>query len=631
MRPMTTLRNTLHAVSLRTNGALITLLLLLALGLTGCGGGNKSTPQTTGAGRGTLQFTVKWPDLPSSGRLIPVWGNAIQITVTKVSDGSPATAPVVLRRPDTTANLAGLDPGDVTITASAFFSPDGTTLPPPAMSSGKVRVRVIADQVVPTTLVMDSTITKVEVAPTSTVKIKKGTETLFTATARDANNAVVLTESRRWQWASSNTTVTALSTGSGVSDAPVSTSTAGFKGLIEGDAVITATEAESGVSGQVSITVPTRYALTPLGTFAGGQESYGFGLNEMGQAVGWAEEGTRTRPFLWQPTAPNATTGALVNLDPSGTFDAVAYAINTRGQVTGYFYNTAAYQGILLWSPSAPNISNGTIQNLQSQLRPGFTGSGFAINDQGAISGIAFSSNPATNPGSAIRWQPDAPNGSTGTFTYLGDLFRSDINVYSAGYAITASGLVYGATANILNLTPGSFTAQTTRQAFVWSQGSTGGATLNPQMRALASFGNPANPGTFFDTAFAAKETGTELLVAGMALTTSGTRHATLWKASTAGGPYTATDLGSQEFAESVAYGVNRQGQVVGTVGYAISAPVYAVLWENGQMISLSDTIPASSGVLLLEARGINDAGQIICAGRDLATGKQRAYLLTPN
>ena len=51
------------------------------------------------------------------------------------------------------------------------------------------------------------------------------------------------------------------------------------------------------------------------------------------------------------------------------------------------------------------------------------------------------------------------------------------------------------------------------------------------------------------------------------------------------------------------------------------------MLYEKGVLIDLNSLIPASSGWVLTEARGINESGQIV--GTGVLNGQERAFLLT--
>ena len=89
-------------------------------------------------------------------------------------------------------------------------------------------------------------------------------------------------------------------------------------------------------------------------------------------------------------------------------------------------------------------------------------------------------------------------------------------------------------------------------------------------------------------------------------------------------------DLGTLGGYVSTAFALDGAGNVVGTAENA-SAAMRAFLWTQASaaMRDLNDCIPVNSGWVLTEARGVNDAGQIV--GNGLHNGQPRAFLLTPN
>ena len=101
--------------------------------------------------------------------------------------------------------------------------------------------------------------------------------------------------------------------------------------------------------------------------------------------------------------------------------------------------------------------------------------------------------------------------------------------------------------------------------------------------------------------------------------------HAFLYSGST------MTDLGTLGGTHSYAYGINDNGDVVGT--YTITGYYYwadhAFLYSNGQMNDLRGLIQVTSGWTLTGARAINNRGQIVGYGTNPA-GLAHAFLLTP-
>ena len=117
-----------------------------------------------------------------------------------------------------------------------------------------------------------------------------------------------------------------------------------------------------------------------LGHLPGGDAtSYVHGINSLGQAVGQSAIGLHPgqqyqdhHAFLWTPTTPNGTTGAIVDLDSlldpatsAGWEIFAAYGINDRGQIAamgfydpdGPFGRNAVVRGVLL-TPAIPEPSS---------------------------------------------------------------------------------------------------------------------------------------------------------------------------------------------------------------------------------------------------------------------------------
>jgi probable HAF family extracellular repeat protein len=74
--------------------------------------------------------------------------------------------------------------------------------------------------------------------------------------------------------------------------------------------------------------------------------------------------------------------------------------------------------------------------------------------------------------------------------------------------------------------------------------------------------------------------------------------------------------------SNSAAYAINNEGIVVGESNNR------ATIWTNGKPFDLNGMVPSTFDARLIEARGINDSGEIICNGTD--NGYERAFLLIP-
>lgn len=86
-------------------------------------------------------------------------------------------------------------------------------------------------------------------------------------------------------------------------------------------------------------------------------------------------------------------------------------------------------------------------------------------------------------------------------------------------------------------------------------------------------------------------------------------------------------DLGALGYAYSVADGINKNGQVVGSAFNATGTD-HAFLYSGGHMLDLTSLLPSGSGWTLQDAYGINSLGQIV--GDGVVNGQEEAFLMTP-
>ena len=123
-------------------------------------------------------------------------------------------------------------------------------------------------------------------------------------------------------------------------------------------------------------------AITPsdnLGTLPGGTSSVGYGLNNTGEAVGFADAtGTTSHAFVYDGTLP------LHDLGTFGGTKSVAFGINDSGTSVGGADNASGYSNAFVHSGTgalSPSDNIGTFGGNQSTAQ--------AINNSGQVTGEA--------------------------------------------------------------------------------------------------------------------------------------------------------------------------------------------------------------------------------------------------
>ncbi len=323
----------------------------------------------------------------------------------------------------------------------------------------------------------------------------------------------------------------------------------------------------------------TFYNVLDLGTLEGDPEgSTATGINDLGQVIGESFNtfGTRTA-FRTAPNSPiNPATDNILGNGPVTT----ANGINNLGQVVGSTSGTGGPSTVSYISSS----NDGSIQQESLLLDEAN-----AINDLGQIAGT----NNVSAPGfpRVVRAVRIGSNGEPNLGTLGGEI--------SFGNGINNLGQVVGS----------SETANGERRAFRTAANS----AINAATDDLGTLGGSSS------TAIDINDLGQ---VVGSSTTASGERHAFRTAANSAINADT-DDLGTLGGNFSVAYSINNSGLVVGDSELADGSD-RAFLYDGTKLFDLNTLIPADSGIVLANARGINASGQIA------ASGNGRAFLLTP-
>ena len=347
------------------------------------------------------------------------------------------------------------------------------------------------------------------------------------------------------------------------------------------------------------------YYLTDLGTLGGvGGENLlasatASGINNSGQVVGgsYATNGAwhafRTGPD--QPINPAAD-----DLGTLGGNESDAYAINDSGEVVGsavtssgaeHAFRTGANQPI---NPATDDL--GTLGGKSNSWA-------FGINASGQVVGASGSSLAADPRG--FRTAANKPiNPATDDLGTLGGT-----NCHA--YGINDGGQVVGdSTAG----TSGSYSYNAFRTA--------ANQKINPATDNLGKYNT-----ALYTEATAINGIGE---VVGM-MTGSNGFDAFRTAPNQPINPAT-DDLGNLGYYQVIAFGINNEGQVVGTAYPSLSPSgghgfVYT---DAGRMQDLNNLIAPGIGWTISDARGINDYGQIACSGTTLNGMVGHAILLTP-
>jgi probable HAF family extracellular repeat protein len=309
------------------------------------------------------------------------------------------------------------------------------------------------------------------------------------------------------------------------------------------------------------------YSVTDLGTF-GGTTSDAYGINGDGQVVGDATTAAGTyHAFVYD-------NGTMKDLGLAGT-SATARAINSSGQIVGYYYD-GAYEAFL--------YSGGKVTDLGNL--GGNYSAGYGISSTGQACGSA---DTTSNDEHAFLW-------SAGTMT--------DYNCFGGNYSSARGVNTLGQVVGFSYLPNGAFHAFVRQGSFATDLGTLGGD---------------------YSEAEAVNDAGQ---VVGQAyLPGNGRAHAFLWIAGSS-----MRDLGElgayyseAEALDSTASRIVGRAAIPNNTGYIV---YHAFLYASGRMTDLNTLIPATSGWVLGDATGVNDSGQIV--GTGTVGGQPHAFLLNP-
>jgi probable HAF family extracellular repeat protein len=315
------------------------------------------------------------------------------------------------------------------------------------------------------------------------------------------------------------------------------------------------------------------YTITDLGTLPGDAYSVARAINAAAQIAGaaGADNSPTSSVFIY-------TNGSLTQLGTLGGPSGIGNGINASGRVAGYSQNASgAYRAFLSSGDTLTDIGD----------LGGGSAVAYAINDLGQVVGSAVTSNHSNHP---FLY-------SNGQMIDLGTLGSPDGNSWwNSAQGVNNSGVVTGT----------SYDAQGNFFGFIWKNGT---------MKKMGTLGGP------WSQAYAINNKGQ---VTGLAYTADGNARAFITNAKGT----KMKDLGTFAGSSSAVWGyaVNDAGVVVGQSTY--QETYHGFVYSQGKIKDLNTLIPKNSGWELIEARGINNAGQI--AGSGTHNGQEHAFLLTP-
>jgi probable HAF family extracellular repeat protein len=351
--------------------------------------------------------------------------------------------------------------------------------------------------------------------------------------------------------------------------------------------------------GLTSIAHAQFYALTDLGTL-GGTNCLAYAINNLEQIVGASQtEMGDYHAFMFQA-------GNMMDLGTLGGSNSWAYGINDNGWVVG-----------------ASEMPMGNMHGFVTTSAQMIS----SMMDLGTAGGTNSAAWMINMHNQMVGWTTTA-DGSQHAFVMTNMMTDDMMDLGTAGglsaaaLCINSNGMVVGYSM----MTNGTAYPIMSTNAMM---GASGMMMMDADMRTgtgmgtgTMGMGSPGAQSTFVN------DIG---MVVGQTNMPSGNHHAVV----TANGGMMGSmnvDLGTLGGSNSVAYCANSGGIVVGTSETKNGLP-HAFMMTNvlagmPQMMDLNDLVPTNSGWTMMEARGINAAGQIV--GWGMHNGQTNGFLLTP-
>jgi probable HAF family extracellular repeat protein len=356
---------------------------------------------------------------------------------------------------------------------------------------------------------------------------------------------------------------------------------------------------------------PPRYTVTDLGTLGGpGTNSAGFDLNNAGWVAGSSNRvpGGPQHAFVWFGSGPLVDLGTLdkgacpecnSGADgPNALGEAAIGSETQRMDPNGEdFCAYGSHRQCLAAVWRAGKMT--ALPNLPG----GYNANAFGINNRGQLTGFAetgyadstcaIATPFQVNRFQAVIWGPGGELQELSPLKAKGDTVAFAFGINDSGQVVGSSG-----TCATQGLPPANVTGL---HAVLWEKDGT------PTY--LGTLGDAAN--TKFNAAASINSSGD---VAGTSQFTDGTIHSFLWTRKT-GMQDLGTLPGAIVTVSGCCDTLNNRGQVVGFSIDGTTFESRAFLWQNKVITDLNTLIAPGSGWQLLGAYSINDAGEIVGQG----------------
>jgi hypothetical protein len=444
--------------------ALFTLLALSLPLLIGCGGGNNTMGSGAAARRtGQAVLTIKWP--VATTRLIPVATNSIEISIANASGvlasqtvNRPTNVP-----PTSTVTFTNLNIGNLTVTATAYPYPSAVGT---AQATGTAVETITAGQNALLTLTMNTTITQVIVTPSLPILAVAGT-TQMVADPQDSAGDTVLVAPGNISWSSANPSVATVDAQNGL-----------VTGVSTGTASIIATESDSHVSGNTTVTI---MALSPMTASIVATTTQQFTVTPANTPVTWSVVGGNANGMI-------STNGLYTAPSTAGTYSVTATSVaDPTMSITATVTVTPSVAVVI--SPKTPSI----YASAPEQFTASVTGSA----NHAVTWSVVGGNNNGTISSNGLYTAPITAGTYQVTATSAADPTKSD----TATVTVTPAIVVVISPKTVDVSTTQQFTASVTGTANVAVTWSVAGGNANGTITSAGMYTAPLTAGTYQVTA----------------------------------------------------------------------------------------------------------------------------------